>query len=283
MDDDNPQYAIDHNPYCFTSDSFDASSFVGSGQDVAGDQGNSMARKSQPRPPSPLTIRVRLPGPRSLADTPSGDVENLRCVFKLLQPAAITGCIVKYYALGYYGAAGTFRWEFDVCVPSSELNRAAKIFDDNALYQRAKPPPKVCHSLRHMYPCFQLKGVMFYFLLVPSTQYFFTPCPATIEHPKGSLPYPKMPELAQSLLVLQDRNNLAAFIDALDLDEAWGDKHIDFNRLNVEGRKFAAQHNETFLAQNLYGLSTDTDFWAVWVKLVRTKEARIWGRYGVHW
>lgn len=154
-------------------------------------------------------------------------------------------------------------------------------------YEAARPTSQQHQSLRHLNPLFKLKEAVFYFILVPSSQCFIDPSP---EHCKPSLkgvPYPNMRQFARSMLVFQSGADTADLIDGMNLDEAWAEKHVDFDDLQVQGRAFTAALNAELRLHGLDELSTGVDYRRVWNRIVGTKERHIdaskKGRYKTRW
>ncbi|KAK7422970.1 hypothetical protein QQX98_001260 [Neonectria punicea] len=230
--------------------------------------------------------QVLAPGARDASGRSTYGGEETRQVIALLKAAGIPGCVVDVNALRYYGA-GRVTWEWDVCVPAHQHEDAKQIFDNDELYERVKPPPPVPKSLRHLHPTFRLRGVNYYFVLVPSSCCFIDPEMENCDLSKTGIPYPKMPQFARSLLVLQNGSNIADFIDAMNLDEKWGEENIDFDDLQVKGLEFAKTQNLELRAANVPTLNVGTDYRKLWNAIVSEKEGRIEpmkkGRYKTRW
>ena len=84
--------------------------------------------------------------------------------------------------------------------------------------------------LIHTYPRFTLKGVNFFFMLLPEFDCLLSPTPDQCEHSASGIPYPQLASLAQSLLDLQQYSDLADLVDGMDLDEAWGEAHLQLDK-----------------------------------------------------
>ncbi|KAM0426397.1 hypothetical protein ACHAPT_008443 [Fusarium lateritium] len=247
-------------------------------------------------PQNDTNVRNSVPNVKSQAALPGlrdvrgcchtyGGEETLE-VIKLLKAAGIPACIVDVNALRYYGA-GRVTWEWDICVPTHQLEDAEQMFKSNDLYEPVKSPPPVTKSLRHLNPTFQLRGVDYFFLLTPSSRCFINPEPENCDISKKGIPFPKMPQFARSLLVLQNGSNIADFIDGMDLDEAWGEENIDFDDLQVKGIEFSKKYNTELQAANLGVLNVKIDYRQRWNAIVSAKERRIEpmkkGRYKTRW
>lgn len=162
-----------------------------------------------------------------------------------------------------------------------------QLFTNSDKYEPAKPCPPGYRSVRYLNPFFHLKGVSFYFLLTPSSRYFFDPRPENCETSKG-VPYPTMPHFAQSLLALQYGPDLADFVDGMNLDKEWGRENIDFADLQVKGMEFARLMNAELVADGrTASFYTDINFQKQWDNVTTTKESRIepmkQGRYKTRW
>jgi hypothetical protein len=177
--------------------------------------------------------------------------------------------------------------EWDICVPTLLFEEAVQLIASNDMYERVRPCPPNYRSVRHLNPVFQLKGVVFYFVLTPASRCFFDPKPKNCETSKG-VPYPTMPHFARSLLALQNGPDLADFVDGMDLDAGWGRENIDFEDLQVKGMEFAKAMNTELVADGrTASFYTDIDFQKHWDSTVSSKEARIEpmkkGRYKTRW
>ncbi|KAH7140923.1 hypothetical protein EDB81DRAFT_799183 [Dactylonectria macrodidyma] len=227
-----------------------------------------------------------LPGLRDVQGRSTYGGEETLEVITLLKAAGIPACVVDVNALRYYGA-GRVTLEWDICVPAHQLEDAEQIFKSDDLYEPVKPPPPVAKSLRHLNPTFQLRGVGYFFILTPSSRCFIDPEAENCDLSKKGIPYPKMPQFARSLLVLQNGSNIADFIDGMDLDEKWGKENIDFDDLQVKGIEFSNTQNVELRAANLGELNVRIDYRQLWIAIVSEKEGRIEpmkkGRYKTRW
>ncbi|KAM5341725.1 hypothetical protein ACJ41O_014756 [Fusarium nematophilum] len=229
------------------------------------------------------------PGLRNVQGRHTYGVEETLEVIELLRAADIPACVVDVNALRYY-RAGRVTWEWDICLPTHRLADAEQIFKQNDLYEPAKPPPPLFKSFRHINPIFQRKGVGYLFILTPSSQWFMDPAPENCELSKNGIPYPKMPQFARSLLVLQYGSNIADFIDGMNLDEKWGEENIDFDDLQVKGIEFTKAKNAELEALDMGPLNKfkiNVDYKRCWNEIVAEKERRIEpmkkGRYKTRW
>lgn len=250
-----------------------------------------------------LPIIRALPGLRDARGRSTHGGEETIEVTKLLKAAGIPACVVDVNALRYYGA-GRVTWvrptslsvlfqalinhkEWGICVPAHQLEDAEQIFEHNHVYERVKSPPPVAKSLRHLNPTFQLKGVGYFFLLTPSSRCFINPETENCDVSKKGIPYPKMPQFAQSLLVLQNGSNIADFVDGMDLDEEWAEENIDFDDLQAKGLEFSRMQNAELQAAELGELNLRTSYRELWNAIVSEKEGRIEpmkkGRYKTRW
>lgn len=179
--------------------------------------------------------------------------------------------------------------EWDICVPADRLADAVRIFDESDEYELATPPPRVPMSLRHVHPIFKLKDAGFFFILTPSSRCFVEPRPENCGFSSRGIPYPQMRQFARALLALQNGADIADFVDGMNLDEAWGEEHINFDDLQEKVLEFRKEfNNELRAVGGLCPLAThDMDFRKRWNWFVETKESRIEpmkkGRYKSRW
>lgn len=129
--------------------------------------------------------------------------------------------------------------------------------------------------------------MIFYFILVPSSQCFIDPAPPKCERSKNGLPYPRIADFARSLLVLENMSNLADFVDGMDLGKEWGETNINFEELQKEGAESYRVHNPELEARNLCRFNTNRDYRETWYRIVESKPRRIQpmkqGRYKTRW
>ncbi|KAK1772854.1 hypothetical protein QBC33DRAFT_575286 [Phialemonium atrogriseum] len=180
----------------------------------------------------------------------SGTAEILE-VTQLLEAADIPCCI-----------------EWDVCVPDEQLDAACHLFETaplNTRFERVASPDPYLLSLRYRFPTFKLKGVIFYFVLAPSSDCFCDPRPQFCERSHMGLPYPKDVYFARSLLVLQNDPDLADFVDAHNSTMEWGENNLNFPELQAQGVEYAFP----------YSLNVNRDFAVMWRRVVEGKEGRI--------
>lgn len=128
---------------------------------------------------------------------------------------------------------------------------------------------------------------MFFFILTPSSQWFIDPRPEYCEMSKTGIPYPRMPQFARSLLLLQNGSDLADFVDGMDLDERWGEENINFDDLQLRGVEFTKAQNAELEAMDLGQFNINVDYRRKWNQVVDNKERRIEpikkGRYKTTW
>ncbi|KAK3988040.1 hypothetical protein QBC44DRAFT_269911 [Cladorrhinum sp. PSN332] len=153
-------------------------------------------------------------------------------VIAALQSFGIDCCVVGTKALVYYGAHRVpMNW--DICVPTDSFDKAitlltsAPLNEKYEVWHRIMPEPK---TLVHTYPRFTLKGVNFFFLIVPSFECLLSPSPDQCERSPSGIPYPKLELFAQSLLDLQQYADLTDLVDGMDLDQAWGETHLQLDK-----------------------------------------------------
>ncbi|KAK0744601.1 hypothetical protein B0T21DRAFT_281441 [Apiosordaria backusii] len=153
-------------------------------------------------------------------------------VIAALEGVGIHSCVVGTKALVYYGAHRVpMNWE--ICVPTDSYERAITLLTSPPLnekyevWHRVVPGPK---TLMHTYPRFTLKGVNFFFILLPAFECLLSPSPDQCERSTSGIPYPKLELFAQSLLDLQQYADLEDLVDGMDLDEAWGETHLQLDK-----------------------------------------------------
>lgn len=182
--------------------------------------------------------------------------------------------------------------EWDVCVPDDQLNGACQLFETtplNARFERVHPPDPMPLSLRHRFPTFKLKGIIFYFLLTTSSDCLCDPRPEFCERSQMGIPYPQDIYFARSLLARQDGADLEDFVDAHNSSVEWGESNLDFPDLQAEGAKYAIRKNGQITSDGRFHvlLQVDRDFAAEWRRVVEGKEGRIeplkQGRYITRW
>ncbi|KAL9089054.1 MAG: hypothetical protein Q9165_005867 [Trypethelium subeluteriae] len=190
----------------------------------------------------PLIFIGGLPGDAQASCDGKGTLEAIE-VIKELESAGIPCCLVGISALIYYGAGRvrvvrtkvhssvkdksilTFQLQdWEVCVPTDLHDRAKAIFRTefkSGIYDPFPPGHVQVGSLHHTFPRFKLRGVGFWFLLIPSEDCHFECKSPNLERSKSGLPYPKLDVFAQSLLDMDDRVNLTDLVDGMDLSEEW--------------------------------------------------------------
>lgn len=182
--------------------------------------------------------------------------------------------------------------EWDVCVPDDQLDAATQLFETaplSARFERVHSPDPMPVSLRHRFPTFKLKGVIFYFLLAPSSDCFIDPRPQFCERSQMGISYPRDVYFARSLLVKQDGADLEDFVDAHNSSVEWGESNLNFPELQTQGTKYAVRKNEQITSDGRFHvlLQVNCDFAAEWRRTVEGKEGRIeplkQGRYLTRW
>ncbi|KAG7135341.1 hypothetical protein HYQ45_006880 [Verticillium longisporum] len=230
-------------------------------------------------------LQEHLPGIRYHEGRES-TIEDVRDVITLLNEAAIPACVIGVNALRYFGA-GRVTAEWDICVPDESLDDAAGIFSAHEAYKRARPPPMVPYSLRHLHPAFQLRAAELFFILTPSSRCCVDPRPEHCERSNKGIPYPQMAQFARSLLIMQAGADLEDFVDGMDLDVPWAEANMDFADLQQQARAFCRAQNPVLEEKGLGQFNETLDRRGLWESIVRTKEKRIddtkEGRYKTRW
>lgn len=125
----------------------------------------------------------------------------------------------------------------------------------------------------------------FAFILVPASDHFVDP--SCYELSRQGIPYSKIHHFARSLLVLQNGADLCDFFDGMDLDKEWGESHLDFDNLRIEGLKYTTHRNAVLKEKSIGSLQLNRDYRSYWNTQVDEKEKRIEpmrkGRYKTQW
>ncbi|KAI1397658.1 hypothetical protein F4819DRAFT_503173 [Hypoxylon fuscum] len=186
--------------------------------------------------------------------------------------------ITEGHALLYYGAK-IVPTDWEICVPDDCFERASAISTSELYEPWIKIPPQL-RSLKHTYPRFTLKGVNFFFSIVPAFEYFVKWKPANLERSKMNIPFPKLKLLAQSLLDTQRQLDLTNLVYGMDLSEEWGEDHLDLDKPGE--LEYAKEKNEKLikLCGETLGIvlrlrETPMDLRQQWQKIVRGKWRRI--------
>jgi hypothetical protein len=146
-------------------------------------------------------------------------------------------------------------------------------------------------SLVHTYPRFTLKSVNFFFILVPTYDCLIdcdNPDEQCERSPSG-IPYPKLERFAQALLDRQQDADLADLVDGMDLDEAWGERHLQLDKppaldyIREKNDLIVRTFPESMRDGAVFALLTETPKpRKVWLRIVGSKERRIndeWPRH----
>ncbi|KAK4649968.1 hypothetical protein QC762_300980 [Podospora pseudocomata] len=165
------------------------------------------------------------------ADCGRGVQETLD-VIAALESSGIPCCVVDTKALVYYGARRIpMNWE--ICVPTESLDGAITLLTSPPLnekyevWHRVLPRPQ---TLMHTYPRFTLKGVNFFFIIVPEFECLLSPSPDQCERSVSGIPYPKLELFAQSLIDLQQYADLDDLVDGMNLEEEWGETNLELDK-----------------------------------------------------
>ncbi|KAI2466803.1 hypothetical protein F4781DRAFT_434018 [Annulohypoxylon bovei var. microspora] len=211
-----------------------------------------------------------------------GIVEALD-VIRILETAGISCCVVGGYALVYYGARMVpNNWE--ICVPTDLFEKASAMFVAKPLSETYEPWVKIqpqIGSLKHTYPQFALKGVNFFFFIIPAFEYFLRCKPSNFERSRRDIPFPKLDCFAQSLLDTQRYLDLTNLIDGMDLSEEWGDEHLDLDKpgeldyAKEKNEKIAASLAEYPNSRPSRLRDTPMNLRQKWQVIVRVKQKRI--------
>jgi hypothetical protein len=135
-------------------------------------------------------------------------------------------------------------------------------------------------SLAHTHPRFTLKGVNFFFILTPTFECRIDGAPEQCERSIQEIPYPKLEQFAKGLLDTQQYADLSDLVDGMNLDEEWGEAHLQFDQ--PAPIDYIQKKNEMIL-ESLPGrpsallalLSEKPNPREIWRHIVRTKGKRI--------
>jgi hypothetical protein len=100
----------------------------------------------------------------------------------------------------------------------------------NEKYELWHPVMPNIGSLAHTHPRFTLKGVNFFFILTPTFECRIDCAPEQCERSIRGIPYPKLEQFAKGLLDTQQYADLSDLVDGMNLDEAWGEAHLQFDQ-----------------------------------------------------
>ncbi|KAI1389322.1 uncharacterized protein F4822DRAFT_196893 [Hypoxylon trugodes] len=204
-------------------------------------------------------------------------------VIKILEDAGIACCVTGAHALLYYGAK-LVPVDWEVCVPNEDFKKASAMFTSNPLSDIYEPWTKILpqvRSLIHTYPRFTLKGVNFFFFIVPAFEYNIKWESSDLEKSQLGIPFPKLELLARSLLDTQRQLELTNLVDGMDLSEEWGEEHLDLDRTGE--LEYAGEKNKRLIASHcgsreipIPKLSeVPKDLRQQWQNIVRGKQRRI--------
>ncbi|KAK4236618.1 hypothetical protein C8A03DRAFT_45417 [Achaetomium macrosporum] len=204
-------------------------------------------------------------------------------VIHALEDHGIPCCVVGAKALVYYGAHRVpMNWE--ICVPTDSFEEAKTLFISSPLnetYELWHSVQPQVGSLIHTYPRFTRKGVNFFFILMPAFECFIDCSPDQCERSPRGIPYPTLENFAQSLLDTQQYADLADLVDGMDLDEEWGESHLQLDAspigwIREKNELIARSLPEDMRASAIFSMLTETpEPREAWLRTVRTKHKRI--------
>lgn len=84
-----------------------------------------------------------------------------------------------------------------------------------------------------------------------------------------------MRQFARALLVSQNGADIDDFIDGMDLDDAWGEEHLDFDELQVTGLQTTQFWNDDLAIRGTGQFITTINYRKKWSKSVANKNERI--------
>ncbi|KAI5920848.1 hypothetical protein F4810DRAFT_680708 [Camillea tinctor] len=234
--------------------------------------------------PIPTSGRIVLakPGARPASYSGHGITEVLD-IIKILEDAGICCCVTGGHALNYYGAK-LVPMDWQICVSDDHFDKASAMFQSKPLNEVYEPWVKIqpqIRTLMHTYPRYTLKGVNFFFFLVPAFEYCMQWGTSDLERSQQNIPYPKLQLFAQSLLDTQRQLDLTNLVDGMDLSEEWGNEHLDLDKPGE--LEYAKEKNKRLIAAcggrpeiSVPQLRvTPRDLRQEWQKIVREKKQRI--------
>jgi hypothetical protein len=168
-------------------------------------------------------------------------------------------------------------------VPTDLFDKANAMFTTEPLNEKYEPWVPVTPQLRsliHTYPRLTLKGVNFFFFIMPAFERFIDCDPAKCERSENGIPYPKLEYFAQSLLDIQHYADLSDLVDGMNLDETWDEKHLDLDK--PAEAEYIREKNKMILESAgdrpnaiLLALAKKPDHRSMWLRIVRNKGRRI--------
>lgn len=247
-------------------------------------------------------------------------VNEALAVMNALGEHGILSCVVGAKALVYYGAHRvpmvssmpflflrsthqrskstqplnplTLAQNWEICVPTDSFDEAKQLLTSSPLsdkYELWHPVMPQPGSLVHTYPRFMLQGVNFFFILIPASEYLIQCSPGQCERSPSGILYPKLEYFAQSLLDTQRYADLADLIDGMNLDEAWGETHLQLNKpvpieYIREKNELIARHCPESMRNGLpFALLSESPRPRdVWLRQAQTKDRRINEELGRH-
>ncbi|KAK3297137.1 uncharacterized protein B0H64DRAFT_473287 [Chaetomium fimeti] len=233
-------------------------------------------QSSKPRPKH-TTVCFGTSGDRNCG---VGVQEVLR-VIQTLEHEGVPNCVTGAKALAYYGA-GRVAQDWEIAVPDELLDQANVFFTHKDEYEAVKPIMPQAKSLIHTYPLYKLKHAAFTFSLVPASEPCIDCDPAKCERSHSGIPYPKLEDLAQSLLDTQNYAGLEDLVDGMDLDEEWGYENLDLDREPIE---YIKRKNELICESRpglpglMASLSLSPDARREWTRAIVGKVARMTPKY----
>lgn len=136
-------------------------------------------------------------------------------------------------------------------------------------------------TLQHTCPRYTLKGVNFFFFIMPAFEYCMKWGPSELERSQWNSPFPKLELFAQSLLDTQRSLDLVNLINGMDLSEEWGEEHLDLDKpgeleyAKEKNKRLVAARGEIPELRVPTLRETPRDLRQDWQKMVRGKRRRI--------
>ncbi|KAI1332771.1 hypothetical protein F5Y16DRAFT_394079 [Xylariaceae sp. FL0255] len=207
---------------------------------------------SLPAPPPALASMgcSNILGDKEASDEGHGTEEALQ-ITKVLEDANITCCCVRISALIFYGAERLrpvcqlgllllkmssltihIMQDWEICVPTDLVDKAAEVLQSESLsneYCLVDPWAFPTTSLLHMYTRSKIKGVNFYFIIVPANDVHIVCEPSNLTQSSRGLPYPKLDVFIQSCLDMSNELMLSDVINGTNFTRTMGEDNFDLD------------------------------------------------------
>lgn len=170
-------------------------------------------------------------------------------------------------------------WE--ICTPVDSVIRAQDLFRSHPNQFNISDPiqPSQIRSMIHTYDVFGIKDSIHSFVIVPDFDVHLVCQQSNIVRSLRGLPYPSLSSFAQSCIDRYDSLELCDLVDGANLNEAWGEQHLDLEGVHDVEWTRAMTLRKRATVGNPHGISD----WRVrprskrelWQSMVRTKAERL--------